>query len=40
MQAVLRYFAVESRASETFELCYDPRGTQWILSRAWTGGAA
>ena len=37
-QAVLRYFAVEGAATETYELCYDPRGPKWILSRAWTGG--
>ena len=39
-QAVLRYFSVEGVASETFELCYDPRGPKWILSRAWTGGSS
>ena len=33
--AVLRYFSVESHASDTYELCYDPRGPRWILSRAW-----
>src|SRR5262249_49951975 len=36
-QTVLRYFAVESTAGESYELCYDPRGPSWILSRAWTG---
>ena len=36
-QTVLRYFAVESAAGESYELCYDPRGPSWILSRAWTG---
>ena len=36
-QAVLRYFALESDAAESFELCYDPRGPRWLLSRAWTG---
>jgi len=36
-RTVLRYFAVESRAGESFELCYDPRGPRWILARAWTG---
>ncbi len=36
-QALLRYYAVESASRETFELCFDPRGPRWILSRAWTG---
>ena len=36
-QTVLRYFAVESPTGESYELCYDPRGPRWILSRAWTG---
>lgn len=36
-QSVLRYFAVESEADESFELCYDPRTPRWVLSRAWTG---
>lgn len=36
-QAMLRYYAVESPAGETYELCYDPRGPRWVLSRAWTG---
>jgi hypothetical protein len=35
-QTVLRYFSIESRSNETFELYYDPRGPRWILSRAWT----
>ena len=34
-QALVRYFAVEGDRSETYELCYDPRGPKWILSRAW-----
>ena len=34
-QALLRYFAVESTSADTFELCFDPRGPRWILSRAW-----
>ena len=33
---VLRYFSVESSASDSFELCYDPRRPCWILSRAWS----
>jgi len=37
-QAVLRYFSVEGPAADTYELCYDPRGPRWILSRAWIGG--
>ena len=24
----------------TYELCFDPRGPKWILSRAWIGGEA
>ncbi len=38
-QALLRYYAVETVGRESYELCFDPRGPQWILSRAWTGGA-
>jgi hypothetical protein len=34
---VLRHFAVEGAGAETYELCYDPRGPRWTLSRAWTG---
>ena len=34
-QSVLKYFAVEGTGAETYELCYDPRGPRWILSRAW-----
>ena len=34
---LLRYFSIESHASDTYELCYDPRGPRWVLSRAWTG---
>ncbi len=37
-QALLRYYAVESVSRETFELCFDPRGPRWILSRAWVVG--
>ena len=36
-QSVLRYFAVEGEGDSTYELCYDPRGSRWSLSRAWTG---
>ena len=38
-QAVLRYFSVEASKSETYELCYDPRGPRWILCRVWGAGA-
>lgn len=31
----LRYFSIESATEDTFELCYDPRGPSWMLSRAW-----
>jgi hypothetical protein len=34
-QSLVRYFAVEGDRSETYELCYDPRGPKWVLSRAW-----
>ena len=37
-QTLLRYFVVEGGRSDSYELCYDPRGPRWILSRAWTGG--
>jgi len=36
-QNLLRYFAVEGPFADTYELCYDPRGPSWVLSRAWTG---
>jgi hypothetical protein len=36
-QSLLRYFAIETAGSETYELCYDPRALRWMLSRAWTG---
>jgi hypothetical protein len=38
-QSVLRYFSVEGNTSDTYELCYDPRGPRWILRRAWIGSA-
>lgn len=38
-QTELRFFAVEGPGGETYELCYDPRGPRWRLSRAWTGAA-
>lgn len=37
--SLLRYFAVTGPGGDTYELCFDPRGPRWILSRAWTGGA-
>ena len=36
-QSMLRYFAVEGESGDSYELCYDPRGPRWVLSRAWTG---
>ncbi len=36
-QTVLRYFSVQAQGAESYELCFDPRGPRWILSRAWTG---
>lgn len=38
-QAELRFFSVEGPATDTYELCYDPRGPRWVMSRAWTAGA-
>ena len=38
-QTLLRYFAVESPTADSYELCYDPRGPRWMLTRAWTGGS-
>jgi len=38
-QALLRYYAVEGASDGTYELCFDPRGPGWILSRAWPAGA-
>jgi hypothetical protein len=32
----LRYYAVQSSASESFELCYDPGAMNWVLCRAWS----
>jgi hypothetical protein len=37
-QALMRFFSVEGPGGETYELCYDPRGPRWLLSRAWTSG--
>ena len=39
-QALLRYFAVESERSDSYELCYDPRGPRWMLCRVWNGSAS
>ena len=38
-QALLRYYAVEGSPAGNYELCFDPRGPAWILSRAWPAGA-
>ena len=38
-QSLLNYFAVAGPASDTYELCYDPRGPRWTLMRAWTDAA-
>jgi hypothetical protein len=37
-QAQLQYFAIEDPARSSYELCYDPRGPRWSLSRVWLGG--
>ena len=39
-QALLRYFAVQGATEDSYELCYDPRGPRWTLSRAWSGGVS
>ncbi|MGH7742756.1 MAG: hypothetical protein ACRENS_12135 [Candidatus Eiseniibacteriota bacterium] len=38
-QARLQYFSIEDRSQCSYELCYDPRGPKWILSRAWVDGS-
>ncbi len=38
-QALLRYFAVEGVTDDSYELCYDPRGPRWTLSRVWSVNA-
>ena len=35
-QTVLRHYSIEGAGGDSYELCYDPRGPRWILSRAWT----
>lgn len=35
-QTVLRHYAIEGTVGDSYELCYDPRGPRWTLSRAWT----
>jgi hypothetical protein len=35
-QTVLRHYAIEGTGGDSYELCYDPRGPRWTLSRAWT----
>jgi hypothetical protein len=32
----LAYFSVESQGAESYELCYDPRGPNWTLCKAWS----
>jgi hypothetical protein len=36
-QALLRFYAVEGKTGESYELCFDSRGPRWTLCRAWTG---
>ena len=38
-QTRLQYFAIEDDQRGTYELCYDPRGPSWVLSRAWSGAS-
>jgi hypothetical protein len=35
-QARIQCFAVENSAADSYELCYDPRGQRWLLSRVWS----
>ena len=37
-QSRLQFFSIEDQARGSYELCYDPRGPKWILSRAWVEG--
>jgi hypothetical protein len=37
---MVRYFAIESVTADSYELCYDPRGPRWILSRSWARESA
>ncbi len=37
-QTLLRCFSVDGPAEESYELCYDPRGPSWTLTRVWCGG--
>jgi hypothetical protein len=32
----LSHFSVEAQGTETFELCYDPRGLSWKICKAWS----
>jgi hypothetical protein len=34
-QTLMRFYSVEGASGDSYELCYDPRGPKWILSRAW-----
>jgi len=38
-QSLLRYYSVDGKTGESYELCYDARGPRWTLTRAWMGGA-
>jgi hypothetical protein len=38
--ALLRYYAVDGSPAGTYELCFDPRGPAWRLTRAWEAEAA
>lgn len=35
-QTRIQCFSVENSAADSYELCYDPRGPRWLLSRAWS----
>lgn len=34
-QSQLQYFSIEDASGGSYELCHDPRGPKWILSRVW-----
>jgi hypothetical protein len=38
-QTLMICFSVEGPADENYELCYDPRGPRWTLTRVWSGDA-
>jgi hypothetical protein len=33
---LIQYFSIETFSADTFELCFDPRGARWVLTRAWS----